>query len=122
MDNQDWTPVTVRRRYSKKEAAQSGQGSIQVKDPAKNEKIRMAKLANIDCPGSKKCINPTSLQSLIKSRIELKVTQENADNMCAFPRNTFKNIESNRTIPSDEQKRSIQQHFNVYLKTFINEI
>ena len=48
MDNQDWIPVTVRRRYSKKEAAQAGQGSIQVRDPAKNEKIRMAKLADAD--------------------------------------------------------------------------
>ena len=111
MEHQDWTTVTFSRLIKK--------STIQAPNTEKN---RMAKLADIDCPGPKKCINPISLQSLIKSRIELKVTQENADNMCAFPRNTFKNIESNRTIPSDEQKRRIQQHFNVYLKTFINEI
>jgi hypothetical protein len=69
MDNQDWIPVTVRRRYSKKDAAHSGQGSIQVRDPAKNEKIRMAKLAETDEQGPKKRVHPESLQELIRKRI-----------------------------------------------------
>lgn len=116
MDCQDWTTVTVRRRYSKKEAAQSGQGSIQVRDPAKNEKIRMAKLADADGPGPKKRVNHESLQALIRKRIELKLNQEKADITCAFPRNTFKDIESNRIIPNEEQKRRIQQNFGIQLK------
>ena len=105
MEHQDWTTVTFRRRIKK--------STIQAPNTEKN---RMAKLADIDCPGPKKCINPISLQSLIKSRIELKVTQENADNMCAFPRNTFKDIESHRLIPNEDQKHRILQNFSIQLK------
>jgi hypothetical protein len=116
MDCQDWTTVTVRRRYSKKDAIAAGQGSIQTRDPAKNEKIRMAKLAEADGPGPKKRVNPESLQALIRKRIEMKLNQEKADITCAFPRNTFKDIESNRIVPSEDQKRRIQQNFGIQLK------
>ena len=120
MDHQDWTTVTVRRRYSKKDAIASGQGSIQSRDPAKNEKIRMAKLADADGPGPKKRVNSESLQALIRKRIEMKLTQEKADITCAFPRNTFKDIESNRLVPSEDQKRRIQQNLGIQLKIDTN--
>ena len=116
MDNQDWIPVTVRRRYSKKEAAASGQATIQSRDPTKNEKIRMAKLADADAPGPKKRVNAQSLQELIRKRIELKLNQEKADVLCAFPRNTFKEIEANRLMPNEDQKRRIQQNLGISLK------
>jgi ribosome-binding protein aMBF1 (putative translation factor) len=116
MDCQDWTPVTVRHRYSKKEAAQKGVGTIQTRDSEQNERIRMAKLDSSDAPPPKKRITSESLQSLIRKRIELKLSQEKADVACSFPRNTFKDIESNRLIPSEEQKRRINQNFHIQLK------
>jgi hypothetical protein len=116
MDCQDWTPVISRRRYSKKDQIKNGHTSIQTRDPEKNEKIRMAKLADADGPGPIKRINPESLQSLIRKRIELKLSQEKADITCAFPRNTFKDIEAHRLVPSEEQKRRIQQNFGIQLK------
>lgn len=116
MDCQDWTTVTVKRRYSKKEAVQNGHTYIQSRDPAKNEKIRMAKLADSDTSGPKKRLNSESLQTLIRKRIEMKLSQEKADNTCAFPRNTFKEIESNRLLPNEEQKRRIHQNFGIQLK------
>jgi hypothetical protein len=116
MDCQDWTTVTVRRRSSKKDASSLGQGSIQYRDPEKSEKIRMAKLADTDRPVPKKRVNSESLQALIRKRIEMKVTQEKADITCSFPRNTFKDIESNRLIPNEDQKQRIQQNFSIQLK------
>ena len=116
MDCQDWTTVTVRRRASKKEQIKNGQSTIQSRDPEKNEKIRMAKLAEADGPGPVKRINSESLQNLIRKRIELKLSQEKADINCAFPRNTFKEIEARRLIPTEEQKRRIQQNFGIQLK------
>ena len=119
MDCQDWTTVTVRRRSSKKDAIASGQGSIQHRDPAKSEKIRMAKLADADAthgPAPKKRVNSETLQALIRKRIEMKVTQEKADITCSFPRNTFKDIESNRLIPNEDQKQRILQNFSIQLK------
>ncbi len=116
MDLQDWTTVTVRRRHSKKDGSSSGQGTIQNRDPAKNEKIRLAKIAESDGPGPKKRVNPESLQALIRKRIEMKLSQEKADILCSFPRNIFKDIESNRLIPNEDQKRRIQQNLGIQLK------
>ena len=116
MDCQDWTTVTVRRHTSKKDTSSLGQGSIQYRDPAKSEKIRIAKLEDTDLPGPKKRVNSESLQELIRKRIEMKVTQEKADITCSFPRNTFKDIESNRLIPNEDQKQRILQNFSIQLK------
>jgi ribosome-binding protein aMBF1 (putative translation factor) len=116
MDCQDWTPVIARRRYSKKDQIKNGQTTIQVRDPERNEKIRMAKLVDADGPGPVKRINAESLQSLIRKRIELKLSQEKADITCSFPRNTFKDIEAHRLMPNEEQKRRIQQNFGIQLK------
>jgi hypothetical protein len=116
MDGQDWIQVTVRRRYSKKEATQAGQTTIQSRDPAKSEKARIAKLAEADAPGPKKRISPPSLQELIRKRIEMKLGQEKADALCSFPRHTFKELEANRLIPNEEQKRRIQQNLGIQLK------
>lgn len=116
MDCQDWTTVTVKRRSSKKEQIKSGNTTIQARDPNKSEKIRMAKLADSDEPLAKKRVNSESLQALIRKRIELKFSQEKADNVCAFPRNTFKDIEAHRLIPSEDQKRRIHQNFGIQLK------
>ena len=113
MEHQDWTTVTFRRRNPKSD--------VNTCNPVNHEKIRMSKLANADIPGPKKSINSISIQALIRSRLEMKLTQEKADNLCAFPRNTFKNIESKTAIPTEEQKRRIQQHFNIYLKTITTE-
>lgn len=116
MDCQDWTTVTVRRRFSKKEQIRNGNTTIQARDPEKNEKIRMAKLEDQDSPPAKKRVQSESLQTLIRKRIELKLSQEKADITCAFPRNTFKDIEAHRIVPNEQQMRRIQQHFGVQLK------
>jgi hypothetical protein len=116
MDFQDWTPVTIHKRHSKNDPAKKNQSAIQLRDPEKNEKIRIAKLADTDLPPPVKTIDSESLQSLIRKRIELKLTQEKADILCSFPRNTFKEIEAHRLIPSEEQKRRIQQNFGIQLK------
>lgn len=116
MDGQDWIPVVSRRRYTKKELVQTGQTSIQPRDVNKPEKIRMAKLENADGPGPKKRVNSETLQSLIRKRIEMKLSQEKADAACSFPRNTFKELEAHRLIPTEDIKRRIHQQFGVQLK------
>jgi hypothetical protein len=116
MDGQDWTPVTVRRRFSKKELTQNSKTSVLLRDPSKSEKIRIAKLEDTEEPAPKKRVSPDSLQGLIRKRIEMTLNQEKADAQCSFPRHTFKEIEANRLIPNEEQKRRIQQQFGIQLK------
>ena len=57
MEFQDWTPVTVHRRYTKKEAVQKGLTTTQTRDNEKNERIRMAKLEDSDSPLPKKRVS-----------------------------------------------------------------
>jgi len=116
MDGQDWTPVIVKRRYTKKEAIQKGMAVTQVRDSERSEKQRLAKLDNQDIPTVKKRINSESIQILIRKRIEMKLTQDKADAMCAFPKHTFREIEANRILPNEDQKRRIQQNLAVALK------
>jgi hypothetical protein len=102
MDNQEWIAVPSRRRSAKKSASE-----LEVK-PNKQEK------EDVILPKMK--LNSECLQQLIRKRIQMKVNQEKADTICAFPKSTFKNIESNRILPNDAQRNRIAKVFDVALK------
>lgn len=119
MEFQDWTPVVLKRRPTKKESSSQpfGSSESQVKDLQKNEKVRLAKMDMMDySEAPKKRVESESIQNLIRKRMELKLNQEKADQLCNFPKHTFKNIESNRTLPTSQQQSLIQKHFGVQLK------
>jgi hypothetical protein len=116
MDHQDWITVTVRRRNNKKEQIQKGNTTIQQKDSMHSERIRLAKLDTNDAPPIQKKVDPVTLQAMIRKRIEMKLNQDKADNLCSFPRNTFKEIEAGRLIPSEDQKRRIFTNLSIQLK------
>jgi DNA-binding XRE family transcriptional regulator len=116
-EHQDWQTVVIRKRSLKKDALKNSPTSVQVRDSERNEKVRLAKLDMMDYTEvPKKRIHPESIQSLIRRRMELKFNQEKADQLCNFPRHTFKNIESNRVLPTQLQQSLIQKHFSIQLK------
>ena len=102
MDNTDWISVTKRRRTIKKELS--------------NNDNKECSLDKQELPISKLKIKPESLQNIIRKRIQMKVNQDRADILCGFPRNTFKNIESNRLIPNNSQKLRIENILNVIVE------
>jgi DNA-binding XRE family transcriptional regulator len=120
MEHQDWTPVVIKRRLTKKEATSvsaGSSGSSEVRDSQRNERARMAKVDMLDySEAPKKRIESESIQTLIRKRMEMKLNQEKADQLCNFPKHTFKNIESNRVLPTSQQQSLIQKHFGVQLK------
>ena len=120
MDHQDWTTVVLKRRPTKRESdlAQSSNGSsVAQRDSQWNERVRMAKMDAIDyAEAPKKQVTSESLQDLIRKRMELKLNQEKADQLCNFPKHTFKNIESRRILPSSSHQSMIQKHMGVQLK------
>ena len=119
--DQDWTTVTLRRRLSTKEAQSKGHTVTQHRDPEQQERARLAKLENIDeVSPPKKRVSPESIQALIRKRMELGLTQEKADHKCSFSRNTFKDLESHRSLPTAIQQSTLQKVFGVQLK--INHI
>jgi ribosome-binding protein aMBF1 (putative translation factor) len=116
MDGQDWIPVVARRRYTKKESTHNSETTILTRDSDRGERNRLAKLETSDVPLPKKKIVSESLQALVRKRIDMKLSQDKADAACSFPKHTFRDIEANRLIPSEEQKRRIQQQFDIQLK------
>ena len=108
MNHQDWTTVTLKRRSAKKES--DGQ------EAECNERNRMAKLDSSEHILIKRSIQSESLQALIRKRIEMKLNQEKADQLCSFSRHTFKEIEANRAIPTQDQQSRIQQYFGIQIK------
>jgi hypothetical protein len=121
MDNQDWTPVVLRRTFTKKEAlgVAGAQGRIATvaRDSNKGEKIRLAKLdAAEEVAVKRKRVDPVALQDLIRKRVEMKLTQDKADALCSFPKHTFREIEAGRLVPSEDQKRRIQMNMSVGLR------
>lgn len=122
MDHQDWTTVVLKRRPTKREAilSSNGSGSVEARDSEKNERVRISKMAEMDyAEAPKKQITSESLQQLIRKRMELKLNQEKADQLCNFPRYTFKAIESRRLLPTSAQQSMIQKSLNIQLKVSI---
>jgi len=106
MDHQDWTTVVLKRRTPNK-SSPSNDG----------EKIRLSKLEHTDeITPPKKRVHPESIQALIRKRLELGLTQEKADQKCSFSRNTFKELESHKSLPTPSQQSIIQRQFGIQLK------
>ena len=99
MDTQGWIPVTNRRRTAKKDVASRWQ-------PSDDKEAFLS---------PSYYIHHESLQELIRKRIQLKINQDRADLLCCFPRYTFKNMESNRHLPTDQQLQRIQHIFQISL-------
>ncbi len=116
MSNQDWTPVVIKRKLTKKEQTVNGNTTIAHKDSDKGERLRLSKLENDNESSLKqKRVSTTSIQQLIKKRIEMKLNQDGADNLCCFPKHTFKDIECGKYIPSPSQRQKINREFNIVL-------
>jgi ribosome-binding protein aMBF1 (putative translation factor) len=106
MEHQDWTTVVLKRRSPK-----------DTKPAVDSEKIRLAKLEQTDdYAPPKKRVSGESIQALIRKRIELGLTQEKADQKCSFSKNTFKDIESHKSIPNSAQQSALQRHFGIQVK------
>ena len=118
MDHQDWTTVVLKRRPTKQESELAQRaGGVDVRDVQRNERMRMAKIDTTDyTEAPKKQVTSESLQDLIRKRMDLKLNQEKADQLCNFPKHTMKSIESRRILPTSGQQSLIQKHIGVQLK------
>ncbi len=104
--DQDWVTVVLKRRAPAQPTVVSSAG-----------RSRAAVVDGMDySEAPKKRVMSESLQELIRCRMERKLTQDKADQLCHFPRHTIKGIESRRMLPSTAQQQAIQKHFGVQLK------
>lgn len=119
MDCQDWSRMIINKKYevkntnemsrlgkttTVKKTTNGGAGLKSLDDDATESKI------------FKKYVAPESIRELISKRIEMKLTQDKADALCSFPKHTFRDLESNKLVPSEKQKQSISRNFSINLK------
>ena len=117
MEHQEWTIVTIKRTLKKNHSHTRPYTYTQspsypysyshTQSQSNDESLEYI---------PKKSVSTESLQELIRKRIELKLNQEKADQLCAFPINTFKNIESKRLIPAEKHQQSIQKNLGVQIR------
>ena len=119
MDHQDWTTVVLKRRSTatRREGGSGSDSTTEIRDEDRNERRRVAKLDRMDyAEAPKKQVASDSLQELIRKRMELKINQDKADQLCHFPRHTIKCIESRRIMPTPAHQSTLQKILWVQLK------
>ena len=109
---QDWEPVTIRSKNPS-----VGKASQRVSVPRKStEAIRLAKLENNDEVKKPKTLTSESRQALVAARVALKKSQAEMDAQCAFPKNTFREIEAGRLTPVGAMLNRINRDLKVSLR------
>lgn len=107
MDEQDWTPVTVHRRGANKgAAAKTGAGSSNIVNRAhvanSQGSAAARKLEETDI-GKPKQLSTESRNEITQRRVSLGKNQVELNQLCNFPVNTVRDIESGRFCPSPGQ-------------------
>ena len=115
MDSQDWTPVTVRSR-NPSVVAKTAPREIQERNgTSKSIGSHLAKLEREEYI-KPKMLSAESRQALIAARTGLKKTQAELDRMCAFPPNTLREIEANRSCPTAGQLNRLSKELKISLR------
>ena len=106
MDEQDWTPVTVHRRGGAAGAgARAGaRGSSNIVNRVHNTQASAIarKLEETDI-GKPKQLSTVSRNEITQKRVALGKNQVQFNQLCSFPVNTIRDIESGRFCPSPGQ-------------------
>ena len=91
--NQDWDPITI-QRASKTSAKVVPRVSAEVRSNAK--------LAETEIPKPKQ-LSPESRTEMVQRRVAMGHNQVQLNNLCQFPLNTIRDIESGKAPPSPGQ-------------------
>ena len=106
MDNQDWTPVVIKRSSTSKKivAGAFGNRSIVQKVPdAVSQTAAFNRKLEDDVIGKLRQISAASRQEITQKRVALGKTQVQFNQECRFPVNTIREIEAGRLSPNPQQ-------------------
>lgn len=109
-DDQDWTPVTMKRRKQTTGAAAAGQNR-----GAGSSHLRIVEESDVPLPPPKR-ISPESKTLLIQTRLAKKMTQEQLNKACNLPPGIINKIEAGHAQPSGTQLNIIARTLGVVLK------
>lgn len=108
---QDWEPVTIR---SKNPSIGTKKTAVTVERKS-SEAARLAKLEREDVV-KPKTLTSESRQALVAARVGLKKSQTEMDRQCAFPANTFREIEAGRLTPVGAMLNRINRELKISLR------
>lgn len=108
---QDWEPVTIRS----KNPSVGGKRTAVTVERKSSEGARLAKIEREEV-GKPKTLTSESRQALIAARVALKKTQADMDRQCAFPANTFREIEAGRLTPVGAMLNRINRELKIGLR------
>ena len=123
MDEQDWSPVVLRRRRGAPSSGLAAQADRagKVKAETKAAVSAAARAGNIERAAEEgrlklKRVSAESRQALVQARLARKLTQDQADAAATLPKHTFKGLEAGAVHPSPEVLRKIAREFHVDIK------
>jgi hypothetical protein len=118
MEHQDWQTVTLRRGKPKNanEAVARGLVEQRVRDPGSATHQHNRALAESEEVVKPKYLPPDSRKALTAARLAKKLTQDQTDVLCAFPKHTIKGLEAGTVIPNHNHFRVISRELGVNLK------
>lgn len=99
-----WEPVILKRRAPAPKQVSVAPAVARERKIDNNEKIVVKK------------VDSETLRALIKARIDKKLKQDNADNLCGFKVHTFRELEAGRHLPTNRELATIQRAFGIALK------
>ena len=111
MDGQDRTTVTFKKASGNKHAIKERQPNNEAQRLAAVER----KIENNEVIIQKK-LDHESKKILIQMRLARSLNQEKADQLCGLPRNSFRELEAGRRVPTGKEISSIQKYLGVSLK------
>jgi ribosome-binding protein aMBF1 (putative translation factor) len=117
MDEQDWTPVTIRRRGGPRPAGyvqkistaqrqinQAGQHAAAIERKAEEGNLKTKK------------VSAESRQLLVQTRLTNKWSQQEADTQCNLPKGPINRIEAGTLLPDGTTLSKIRRALKIDLK------
>ncbi len=112
-DNQDWTPVVMKKRKMASTGAAGGASSAN--RGAGNAHLRAVEAADVPLPPPKR-LSAAGKTAIIQGRLAKKWSQDQLNAACNLPPKTINAIEAGRAQPSGAQLNAIARALGVVLK------
>lgn len=110
---QDWNPVTIKGKNPS--VGTKSHTAAKTVERRSAEAIRLAKIENEETVKSK-TLTSESRKALIAARVAVKKSQADMDRQCAFPGNTFREIEAGRLTPIGPMLNRINRELKISLR------
>lgn len=113
MDDQDWTPVVIKRTgnggTTTKSATTTNGGIQEKKGFAKTMGASFHKIENTEIAGVLKKLSNESKQTIIAKRTACGWNQARLNQECNFPVNTIRDIENGKVCPTIQQLNTLNR-------------